>query len=915
MKTFNTYKISLFHKLRLLFMFSILLFITFLTGCKKHDGSYAAIVDASEIPIDGIILKNWYLLGPFQSNGKVNYLNYDNLTAFKEAESSIDFKQLKEITNPTVTFNQERKLYYGIFNSKTHIVDFNEALSIYPVASISANIYAACVIYSDKKKKLRLDFTSDDGAKIWLNHKQILSIDKASSVHDYENYIELDLKKGNNFLLIKVYNGGYSWQMIAKLQNDSPEGMEQYKRTRNNLLNNNFLNKSIVDSTHTVELVKTISEQKRFIRIYDNKSQICYQDSIKRELDISSFKNGLYTICLDMNNITQRQNFYKGSIIKSINTIISKLSAMQLSSSVKNSIDAYTFRYKHLIKPQNVPKSFSERQLWQTKIISVYINLDNILGKIEKKENPIKNVPGFHIGTFISNIDNQVQYYLVNVPMNYDKSNKYPLMIFMPFIEDTHRPYLECVKMANQAVTDNFQRLADKYNVCVIRPLGREVDKPNFNSIFETDFFESLKAIKENYNIDTTRVYLTGSCSGGCKALKLATRYPGLFAAIGLVSPMFKTVSSNDELLVENEPFNHIENIKNIPTYILHSSVDIHSPVTSSDEFVEKAKSYNMHNIQYFRTDKILDLYYFEQHSDSVASFITKYKLNSQPRNISFSTNQLKYNTAYWFKITDKACGIAKVEINVNPVNKVNIISKNVNSFELDLEKMPYNKNLPLKVYENNKLIFNNTTKEKVLKFGSKNGNKLYKTTTVEGPFNDALIHSFIIVKGTIGTPTENRKISDLADSINAIWKFKYFNECRIKKDIEVTEKDIKNSNLVLLGNFTSNKILKQINNKIPLVINSSEITVGKEQVKGENLGFYLVYPNPLNSQRYVAIIGYNKEISLGSIDIGNSGYESKNNISEMNISCYGFYDYKVWNNSRQNYSTKKEGFFDNNWK
>ena len=136
-------------------MFSILLFITFLTGCKKHDGSYAAIIDASEIPIDGIILKNWYLLGPFQSNGKVNYLNYDNLTAFKEAESSIDFKQLKEITNPTVTFNQERKLYYGIFNSKTHIEDFNEALRIDPEPSINANIYAACESYSDNEKKLR----------------------------------------------------------------------------------------------------------------------------------------------------------------------------------------------------------------------------------------------------------------------------------------------------------------------------------------------------------------------------------------------------------------------------------------------------------------------------------------------------------------------------------------------------------------------------------------------------------------------------------------------------------------------------------------------------------------------------------------------------------------------------------------
>lgn len=915
MSLMNYYEFRTIQKVKILTIFSILLMTTFLLGCKRHDDPDAAIVDVSEISVDGIILKNWYLLGPFLSNGQADYLNYDNLKTYNSDEASIDFDQIKRIKAYSDIQSQQSKLVYGLYKSKVHIVDFNEVLGINPEPSVSGNMYAACEIYSDKEKAIRLDFTSDDGAKIWLNHKQILSIDKASSVRDYENYIELDLKKGYNFLLIKVYNGANNWQMIAKLQDDSPEGMEQYLKTCNNILTNNFLNNSIIDTLSTVELVKEISGQNRFIRIYNSQSQICFNDSVKNKINVTSFQNGLYTLYLDINNTTLQQFFYRGNLIDEINSIISKLSKMQLGGSVKNSIYAYTYRFNHLMNPRNTPKTFSENQLWQTKMISIYSNLNHILDKIKKNEDPIKNAPGYHIGTYISDIDNHVQYYLINVPQSYTKSRKYPLMIFMPFIETAHRPYLECVKTANQAVTDNFQRLADKYDVCVVRPFGREVDKYNFNSIFETDFFETINSVKENFNIDTTRLYLTGSCSGGFKALELATRYPHMFAAIGLISPVFKKNYSNESLLILNEPYNFMKNISNIPVYILHSSVDIHTPVISSDEFVEEAKGYNMRNIHYYRTDRILDMYYWEQHSDSVAEFITKYSLSSQPGNISFSTNQLKYNTAYWFKIIDKADSIAEVEVKSNSDNTINILTQNVNSFELDLEKMPYDKSMPLKVYENNKLIFNNTTTEKVLKFGNENINKLHKTSTVEGPLNDALIHSFIVVKGTIGNSTENRKISNLSDSLSAMWKSKYFNECRIKKDIEVTDDDIKNSNLVLIGNFASNKILKQINNRIPLCINATDIKIGKEQVKGENLGFYMIYPNPLNPKKYVAIIGYNKEISLGYSDVGNSQYESTSSISVQDISGYGFYDYKVWSNSGHYYSTQTKGFFDNNWK
>ena len=892
-------------KKKLTALLSILLILIFVSGCQKPYEN--TLVDVSNVPENGLIIKNWYLLGPFLSNGNSNYLDHDNLEAFNYQEESINFSQLRKISS--------QDLIRGVLNSETHIIDFNSAFGINPIPSVSGNVYAACEIQSDSEKTLRLDFTSDDGAQVWLNHEQILYIDKSSTLQDYENYIELIIKKGLNFLLIKVYNGANNWQMIAKLQNDSPEGLELYQRTSNNQLFNNFLLNSIIEKDSIVELVKKASNQKGLVHIFNDKSEICFKDSITDRINVSSLNNGLYSMRLDINKLSLSQNFFKGDLVEDINSIILSLSEKKLEERVANNIAAYVFRFKHLTKPKNIPKSSSERQFWQTKLITVYTNLNSILNKIDKGEDPIKDTPGFHIGTFKSDIDKHVQYYLINVPTNYDKTQKYPLMIFLPVIEGTNRPYLESVQMANQPVTDNFQRLADKYNICIMRPFSREVGKPNYNSILTTDFFEVLNSVKENYNIDTSRLYLTGTCSGGFKALELSTQFPGMFAAIGLVSPLFKKNYSNDPLFAINEPYNYMKNTNNIPIYILHSSVDIHTPVATSDEFVKKAESLGMENIRYYRTDKILDLYYWDQHSDSVVSFITKHKLDHQPKEVSFSTNQLKYNKAYWFSILEKSNGVANVEAKVDSENIINISSKNINSFELDLEKLPYNKSLPLKVYENNVLVFDKLAHGKALRLGKSFETKsLRKTPTLEGPFADALVHNFIIVKGTIGGNDENLMISNLADSINAMWNNKYFNPCQLKKDIAITATDITNSNIILLGNFSSNKILNQIQDKIPLNIDSKGITLGNKQVLGEDLGFYMVYPNPLNPLKYVAIIGYNKSPSFGNLDIDNYGYGLSNISSAMDISKYGMYDFKIWDNSKPDKPDLEYGFFSSEW-
>lgn len=98
-------------------------------------------------------------------------------------------------------------------------------------------------------------------------------------------------------------------------------------------------------------------------------------------------------------------------------------------------------------------------------------------------------------------------------------------------------------------------------------------------------------------------------------------------------------------------------------------------------------------------------------------------------------------------------------------------------------------------------------------------------------------------------------------------------------------------------------------------------ITINKTKTSGENLGFYMVYPNPLNQQKYVAIIGYNNPsvVSMGPVDLHETDYKDlypsgwvRSELKHMEISCYGWFDYRIWNNG--NNEVIKRGYFSPYW-
>ena len=61
---------------------------------------------------------------------------------------------------------------------------------------------------------------SDDAIKVWLNGKVVFKNAIDRGAEDFQESFKVDLKKGNNLLMVKVSQSGYKWSMFVGINAD-----------------------------------------------------------------------------------------------------------------------------------------------------------------------------------------------------------------------------------------------------------------------------------------------------------------------------------------------------------------------------------------------------------------------------------------------------------------------------------------------------------------------------------------------------------------------------------------------------------------------------------------------------------------------------------------------------------------------
>lgn len=127
-----------------------------------------------------------------------------------------------------------------------------------------------------------------------------------------------------------------------------------------------------------------------------------------------------------------------------------------------------------------------------------------------------------------------------------------------------------------ESIMNTLVEAAGKHGYVVVAPTGytdtgwygfiRRIAGPEereTSRLSELDVMNVLEKVRAEYNIDPRRIYVVGASMGGVGAVHLASKYPELWAAIGVISP---AITSN----VPEE----FENYDGAPVVVLHGDQD-----------------------------------------------------------------------------------------------------------------------------------------------------------------------------------------------------------------------------------------------------------------------------------------------------------------------------------------------------
>lgn len=130
------------------------------------------------------------------------------------------------------------------------------------------------------------------------------------------------------------------------------------------------------------------------------------------------------------------------------------------------------------------------------------------------------------------------------------------------------------------------------------------------------------------------------------------------------------------------------------------------------------------------------------------------------------------------------------------------------------------------------------------------------KVAALQGPIDDAFTDSFVCVRGA-GKPwhaaTERYADANLK-RFQAEWSKYFRGQLPIKDDFEVTNEDIATKHLILFGDPSSNALISQVVDGLPLRWTKDVIACGGvEYAAGEHVPV-MIHPSPLNANRYVVL-------------------------------------------------------------
>ncbi len=410
----------------------------------------------------------------------------------------------------------------------------------------------------------------------------------------------------------------------------------------------------------------------------------------------------------------------------------------------------------------------------------------------------------------------------------------------------------------------------------------------------EMDLFEALEDIQRHYPIDKQRLVVRGFSMGGASTWQFATHHSGLWAAaapgagFAETAEFFRVFAPGKEAPPKWEQTlwrwydctTMAVNLSNTTTVAYSGEID--GQKQAADIMIKYAEKEGI-TIPHIIGPQTPHKYHAESKPkiNELVDAAVKKGNEPFPKKVRFATYTLIYPTMEWVTVTgmEKQWERAEVTAEMDDAGAVKVSTKNVTAITLTIPNDVKIKSVEI---DGNLLgTENNTPAAKnqppISIFASKAGGKwqqmkVYNEKTdaalfeplqpqpkkpgLCGPIDHAFMSRFVFVRPT-GKPMNDKGgewVKTEMDHAVAAWRRVFRGDAEIVDDMKLSDEQIKNANLVLWGDPSSNKVLAQILAKLPLKWDAKTLELGTQKVDASHHAPVMIFPNPLNPTKYVVL-------------------------------------------------------------
>lgn len=153
------------------------------------------------------IIHNWKIVGPFPFASGLNEVY--------PPEEELDFGKSYDGMDKTVNWKSVKTGESGYLNFVSIYSENN--------SDLVAIAYAYTEVISPDERDITLTLGSNDGAKVWLNGKEIYNLHIPRGAVADQEFLSVHLKKGINRILAKVENLGSNWGLYMRTVDPNEE--------------------------------------------------------------------------------------------------------------------------------------------------------------------------------------------------------------------------------------------------------------------------------------------------------------------------------------------------------------------------------------------------------------------------------------------------------------------------------------------------------------------------------------------------------------------------------------------------------------------------------------------------------------------------------------------------------------------